>query len=44
VKGNGDADFVNLAWPSGQGATPSRDATPHDCTHPPLPAVSLPGA
>ncbi len=44
IKNNGDADFVNLAWPSGSGAVPSRDAAPHDCTHAPLPAVSLPGA
>lgn len=44
IEGNGDADFVNLAWPSGEGAAPSRDAAPHDCTHPALPAVSVPGA
>lgn len=41
---NGDADFVNLAWPLGEGTPPSRDAAPHDCSHPPLPAVVLPGA
>jgi hypothetical protein len=39
---NGDADFANLNLPQDQGALPNRDATPHACTHAPLPAVVLP--
>jgi hypothetical protein len=44
IQNNGDADFVNLQFPLGEGTLPTRDATPHDCSHPPLPAVTLPGA
>jgi parallel beta-helix repeat protein len=39
---NGDADFINLAWPLGDATLPSRDASPHDCAHAPLPEVVLP--
>jgi parallel beta-helix repeat protein len=42
VKGNGDADFINLAWPLSDGGLPSEDASPHDCIHAPLPEVVLP--
>ena len=41
VKNNGDADFINLAWPLADATTPSIDMTPHDCSHVPLPQVSL---
>jgi parallel beta-helix repeat protein len=39
---NGDADFANLDAPNGF-AEVSTDMSPHDCAHPPLPAVTLPG-
>ncbi|NVB77432.1 MAG: hypothetical protein HOV81_03475 [Kofleriaceae bacterium] len=42
IKGNGDADFINLAWPLAEGDKPSLDAAPHDCTLAPLPEVVLP--
>ncbi len=42
LQNNGDADFVNLNFPTGELPVPSRDATPHACSHPPLPAVVLP--
>ncbi len=42
IKDNGDADFINLAWPLGEGDKPSRDMAPHDCTLAPLPEVVLP--
>lgn len=41
IQRNGDADFINLGWPLLEGAKPSLDMAPHDCTHPALPAVSL---
>jgi parallel beta-helix repeat protein len=41
VRANGDADFLNMAWPLGDATKPARDLAPHDCSHPPLPAVSL---
>jgi parallel beta-helix repeat protein len=41
IRGNGDADFINLAWPLGDATMPARDLAPHDCSHPPLPAVEL---
>ncbi len=42
ARDNGDADFVNLDAPSSFAAV-STDATPHDCEHPALPAVEIPG-
>lgn len=41
IRGNGDADFINLAWPLGDATKPARELTPHDCSHAPLPAVEL---
>jgi parallel beta-helix repeat protein len=41
IRENGDADFINLAWPLGDATKPSRDLAPHDCSHPALPAVTL---
>jgi parallel beta-helix repeat protein len=41
IRGNGDADFINLAWPLGDPTKPARDMGPHDCTHPALPPVEL---
>jgi parallel beta-helix repeat protein len=42
IEKNGDADFMNLAWPLGEGDKPSLDMAPHACTLAPLPAVTLP--
>ena len=42
IKNNGDADFINLAWPLADTGLPSEDASPHDCTHAPLAEVVLP--
>jgi parallel beta-helix repeat protein len=42
IKGNGDANFINLAWPLAEGTLPSLDMAPHDCTLTPLPEVHLP--
>jgi parallel beta-helix repeat protein len=41
IRGNGDADFINLAWPLNMGDVPSETMAPHDCAHAPLPAVDL---
>lgn len=41
IRGNGDADFLNLAWPLADATKPARELTPHDCSHAPLPAVEL---
>lgn len=41
IKGNGDADFINLAWPLADAGKPTREMAPHDCTLAPLPAVEL---
>jgi parallel beta-helix repeat protein len=41
VRGNGDADFINLAWPLTEGTLPSEAMTPHDCAFPPLAGVDL---
>jgi parallel beta-helix repeat protein len=40
-RNNGDADFINLAWPLNETDAPSFDITPHDCAHAPLPGVTL---
>jgi parallel beta-helix repeat protein len=42
IQHNGDADFINLAWPLGDATKPSLDMSPHDCALAPLPAVVLP--
>jgi parallel beta-helix repeat protein len=42
IQANGDADFLNLAWPLGEGDKPSLDMSPHDCALAPLPSVTLP--
>ena len=41
IRGNGDADFINLGWPLNMGDVPSESMAPHDCAHAPLPAVDL---
>jgi parallel beta-helix repeat protein len=41
IRNNGDADFINLAWPLGDATMPARDLAPYDCSHAPLPAVDL---
>ena len=41
IRGNGDADFINLAWPLNDATKPARELAPHDCSHAPLPAVEL---
>ncbi len=41
IRGNGDANFINLGWPLNMGDLPSESMAPHDCTHAPLPAVDL---
>lgn len=42
IQNNGDANFINLAWPLSAGTLPSEDMAPHDCALAPLPAVVLP--
>jgi parallel beta-helix repeat protein len=42
MQNNGDADFINLAWPLAEGALPSREMGPHDCAQTALPEVTLP--
>jgi parallel beta-helix repeat protein len=42
ISGNGDADFINLAWPLNEGAVPSQDIVPHACTLTALAGVDLP--
>jgi parallel beta-helix repeat protein len=41
IRNNGDADFINLAWPLHDDNEPSLAMDPHACSHPPLPAVEL---
>jgi parallel beta-helix repeat protein len=41
IRGNGDADYINLGWPLGDAMKPDRAMAPHDCAHPALPPVSL---
>jgi len=40
IQGNGDADFIDLAWPLADATKPSTDLTPHACAHTPLPEVA----
>jgi len=42
IKNNGDANFMNLAWPLSDTELPSEDMAPHDCTLAALPEVVLP--
>jgi len=41
VSGNGDADYINLAWPLGDATKPSTDASQVACSLAPLPSVVL---
>ena len=41
IRGNGDADFINLAWPLFDATKPATAMDAHDCSHPALPAVTL---
>lgn len=41
IAANGTADFINLAWPLADATKPTTDLAAHDCTHAPLPAVTL---
>lgn len=41
IRNNGDADFINLAWPLFDATKPAMAMAPHDCSHPALPAVAL---
>jgi parallel beta-helix repeat protein len=41
IQANGDADFINLAWPLNDATKPAIAMGPHDCAHAPLPAVDL---
>ncbi|MEO8553188.1 MAG: parallel beta-helix domain-containing protein [Kofleriaceae bacterium] len=42
ISNNGDADYIDLAWPLADAIKPSKDAAPVTCTLAPLPAVVLP--
>ena len=41
IHDNGDADFLNLAFPLADAAKPDPSLTPFDCEHPALPEVTL---
>jgi len=41
IRNNGDADFINLAWPLGDATKPTREMSPFDCSLTPLPAIEL---
>jgi len=41
ISSNGDADFINLAWPLADATKPSLDASQVACTLAPLPAVVI---
>lgn len=41
IRANGDADFINLAWPLHDATKPATDMAPHDCAHAPLAPVNL---
>jgi parallel beta-helix repeat protein len=41
IRDNGDADFINLAWPLFDATKPAMAMDAHDCTHAALPAVEL---
>jgi len=42
IQNNGDANYINLAWPLSDSGLPSEDMAPHDCTLAALPEVVLP--
>lgn len=42
IQGNGDANFINLAWPLSDATLPTLEMSPHDCALPALPEVTLP--
>jgi hypothetical protein len=42
ISNNGDADFINLAWPLADATKPTKDAATVTCTLAALPAVVLP--
>jgi hypothetical protein len=42
LSNNGDADYIDLAWPLADATKPSKDAAAVTCTLAPLPAVVLP--
>jgi parallel beta-helix repeat protein len=41
IQNNGDAGFINLAWPLHDDAKPTLDLAPHACSHTPLSGVTL---
>jgi parallel beta-helix repeat protein len=41
ISNNGDADFINLAWPLADATKPATDLAPMACTLAPLPSVVL---
>jgi hypothetical protein len=41
ISNNGDADFINLAWPLADATKPATDLSPMACTLAPLPSVVL---
>ena len=41
IQNNGDADFINLAWPLHDANKPALAMAPHDCSHAALPGVDL---
>lgn len=41
IHDNGDADFLNIAWPLGEGDLPNRDMSSLNCTLPAQPPVDL---
>jgi len=41
IRNNGDADFVNLRWPTTSEPVASFELSEHDCAHDPLPEVVL---
>jgi parallel beta-helix repeat protein len=41
IQKNGDADFINLAWPLNDATKPSVAMTAYDCAHAPLAGVTL---
>jgi parallel beta-helix repeat protein len=41
IHDNGDANFINLAWPLSDANKPTESLDPHDCTLPAIPAVTL---
>ncbi len=42
IHDNGDADFLNMHYPTGDAVLPTPDLAPHACMHPAMPTVVLP--